>query len=427
MSSRKNDKSGILNEIYDLARVLGKVPSKTDCTKIMSGKTFYSHFSSASDMHAQLLERYPDIASFCQPLSIVDTLIKTQRNAIASNKTKAVNKQSTSVLSFHDYVRQLSEDVFTGKVRPVKPKSGKNTTKRALNLVLSDLHFGADVRSDETGGISYGTVEESRRLASIVQETINYKPQYRNETELHVMLLGDIIQGSIGHDPRDGAPLAEQCCRAIHLLSQGIAQLCENFKQVTVHCSTGNHGRRADRHHGRAIHQKFDSHETVIYYGVKTALSKYKNLKVIIPKTPYGSYEVFGQKILYSHGDTILNPGNVFSSINTGKLENMLNKINASLHDKEEYKVAVVGHVHIASQTYLSNNSVMITNGALVPSDAFAISLNSLESHTGQMLFESVPGFAVGDTRFIRVTSETDADSKLDLIINPWKGLNDGN
>lgn len=268
--------------------------------------------------------------------------------------------------------------------------------------------------------MGFTKTEESRRLAAIVKETINYKIQYRKNTKLKLLLLGDIIQNSL-HDPRDGAVLAEQVCRAIHLLTQAISQLSANFPVVEVECQTGNHGRNTARHHGRAVNQKWDSVETLIYYSLMKAASSLKNVKFNIPQTPYGSYDVFGHKILYTHGDTFLKPGYPGTSINTKSLEGQINKINASLKDHDEYKAFIVGHVHTGSVTFLNNGAAMITNGALVPPDEFAVSIGIVESQAGQMLFESVKNYPVGDIRFIRVGEKEDKNKELDRIISPWK------
>jgi hypothetical protein len=65
----------------------------------------------------------------------------------------------------------------------------------------------------------------------------------------------------------------------------------------------------------------------------------------------------------------------------------------------------------------------MITNGALVPTDGYAASIGLLESNAGQMLFESVKDFPVGDTRFIRVSSKDDNNKELDKLIKPFESL----
>jgi hypothetical protein len=47
--------------------------------------------------------------------------------------------------------------------------------------------------------------------------------------------------------------------------------------------------------------------------------------------------------------------------------------------------------------------------------------MNALHHQTGQWLFESVPGYAVGDMRFIRVGERDDKDATLDKLITPWR------
>lgn len=413
----------MLKSFKELSLKLGKLPSNREAKKfICSQDKITNHFGAFSKLKAQALEAYPELESLEMPVRLNAKDIEVYRLELEKKSVKTNNKEVMTEASFLDYLKQYSESVFKGSVKPVAPYKSNKPTDRVFNIVFSDVHIGADLKKDETGTADYGTLEESRRVAAIVQEVINYKPQYRDTTELEVLLLGDLCQGQL-HDPRDGASLAEQLCRVIHIFTQALQQLSANFKKVRVRCQTGNHGRNTARHKTRAVNQKWDSHESVIYYALKTALRDQKNVEFFIPKTPYGSYEVFGEKILYTHGDTFLNPGYPNKSINIKNLENQLNQINASLDDKKEFKAAVVGHVHIASQTYLSNGCVVMTNGALIEPDAYAVSIGIVETQTGQMLFESVPGYAVGDTRFIRVGKEHDDDASLDKVIQPFKSL----
>lgn len=401
----------------ELARKLGKIPSRRDVKKLLG-----AYIDDFGTFKKNTLENHSELAELETPVALNDKDVEAFRLDIYKSKVKNSNKNLIQKSSTLGYMEQFAETVFKGSVKPVKPFNSNKKVSRILNLVFSDVHIGADLKIEETGSANYGPVEESRRVAAIVREVINYKPQYRETTELEVMLLGDLVQGQL-HDPRDGAPLAEQICRAIHVFAQALQQLAANFPKVRIHCATGNHGRNTARHHNRAVNQKWDSYETVIYYALKAALQNQKNVEFFIPKTPYGYYEVFGQKILYTHGDTVLNPGYPNKSINIKGLEAQLNTINASLTDTKEVKVAVVGHVHTASQTYLSNGSTMLTNGALIEPDQYAVSIGIIETQTGQFLFESSPGFAVGDTRFVRVGKKEDNDAALDKIVVPWKSL----
>jgi hypothetical protein len=321
-------------------------------------------------------------------------------------------------------LEQFAERVFAGmaKSRGVPPKAKK--ISRNVTVVLSDTHFGSDISSEETGVLTYGKIEEARRLAKIAKEVVSYKPQYRDQTTLEVLFLGDMIEGIL-HNMRDGADLAEQCARAIKLLTQFVTYVAAHYPQVNVRCATGNHGRDKYLHHGRATSKKYDSNETVIYYAVKYACANLENVQFFLPKTPYVSYEVLGHRFYATHGDTNLNPGNPGAAIPIRSLENQTNKINAALTDKDEYACFIVGHVHVGSITYLNNGAVMLTNGALPPPSPFAVNLSIMESNAGQFLFETVEGYPVGDTRFIRVDSETDKDASLDEIITPFTSFED--
>lgn len=362
--------------------------------------------------------------------NIIGANFKLEEKDHVLSRDLQTKKSYTSKLERELADKKLFEQTFLETIeKSFKPISitpykriEKGPLKRAVTLILSDLHIGSDIDQKETGVMGFGRVEESRRLARIVKESIEYKKQYREDTELNVLLLGDLIQNSL-HDPRDGAPLAEQMARGIHLLSQAIGHLAESFPKVNVYCNTGNHGRNTARHHGRAVHGKWDSNETVLCYALKKIFEKTENVSFSIPLTPYVTYDVFGKKIFASHGDTVFNPGMPGKSIQVGNLEEQTNRINASLKDVNEYSAFIVGHVHTASITHLGNNSVMITNGAMVPSDAYAVSIGLLENNCGQWIFESVENFAVGDCRFIRVNEKDDKDKSLDKLIQPFQSL----
>ncbi len=324
-----------------------------------------------------------------------------------------------------DEISNAISKIKLPKFKSVKVNK-KKQIKRIVNVLFSDLHIGSDIKKEETGQLDFGKVEEARRLAKLTQEIISYKPQYRADTKLNLFLLGDIIQNHL-HDPRDGAPLAEQVARAIYLLSQSISHLVASFPQVEVYCAVGNHGRDVARHHSRAVNQKWDSIETIIYFSLKEVFKNNKNISFVIPKTPYVVAEVFGKKMFMSHGDTVLKPGYPNKAIKVGSLEEQINKINASLPDDQEYSVFSVGHVHVGSITHLANGAVMITNGCMVPSDEFAVSIGLLENVCGQYLFESVPGYPVGDCRFIKISNQDDLNKELDKTIKPFVGLDEEN
>lgn len=419
----KITKESILKSYLRLARKLGKLPSAREVQKFLcSERQVSNNFESFTNLKKTALQEYPELQDLEVPTKLVETDLEIYRLKLEKNKVKKSNQKLIQDVSTFDYIARFSEAIFAGRVKATPPKK-KGPLSRTHTLMLSDLHIGSDISGEETGtGISFGRVEEARRLAAVIRQAIDYKPQYRSQSRLVVALLGDIIENNM-HDARTGDVLSMQICRAIHLLVQAIAKLASVYPEVVVECATGNHDRNTSRHHGRAVHGKYDSHSTVIYYAIKEALRGVKNVKVNIPKSPMSSYDVYGMRIGYTHSDTVLKTGGIYSTVNVKGLEAQINKLNAGLTDDQEYAAMLYGHTHVAHNIFLSNGCVLIGNGALPPPDDFAVSIGAVESNNGQWIFESVEGYAVGDMRLIRCGNQYDKDETLDTIIMPFKGL----
>jgi hypothetical protein len=318
---------------------------------------------------------------------------------------------------FLDRYEEIAKKVFTKMPVPGKLSRSDRKPKRIINLLLSDLHYGAALSADEVP-LQYGPVEEARRTAAVVVQTADYKRQYRKDTVLHVNLLGDIIQNQL-HDKRDGAPLATQACSAQYLLTQALTFLAREFPAgVKVSCNTGNHGRNTSRHAQRATNEKWDSIETIIYHGLKMAMRSFPNVTFSIPKTPYYTSDLFGKTAYFTHGDSVINPGYPNKAIHTENINKQINNLIVSKGAK--IAVVAVGHVHIATTVHLSSGVTFISNGALIPSDAYAQSIGIHSTACGQWVWESVEGHPVGDERFVTVNSDTDKDAAFDKIVRPF-------
>lgn len=365
------------------------------------------------------------------PRKVTDRSVETQRISDHAAINRRLGAVATRDAFTRESVERYAERVFKGRIEaPSKtPKIGD--IKRVVTAVWSDLHFGSDIASTETGLIDFGRVEEARSFAQIVSGIADYKPEYRSNTALRILSLGDIVEGKL-HDRQDGAAMAEQVCRAIHLKSQAVAYLANCYGQVDVHCVSGNHDRIVDRHPGRATSNKADSWGTIINYAVAQACSNLRNVKFHIPLTSYLISEVFGQKLFATHGDGTFNPGNPGKVISVGNLEGQINRINADLrqHSRDngalidDCVVWVVGHIHTAMNIRLPNGSTLVTNGGLPPTNGFGVNgMGRFNANRGQWLFEATPDYAFGDARFLNVSSKTHFNASLDKIIKPYEGL----
>lgn len=343
------------------------------------------------------------------------------------NRNRSFSLLAAQNQLFFDQLTEFTKELFDKnpvKVSGYAKKTSNKPVKREVNLVLSDLHIGANLDPRELPH-KYGWQEEARRLAKVTLETAEYKTHYRDNTHLNINILGDIIQGILEHDPRDGNPLAEQCGAAAHLLIQSVSYLASRYPSVSVRCVPGNHGRNTSRHKSRAMHQKWDAFETIIYDSIRNGVRHFPNIKNFdIPYTPFYIYDSFGHHILGTHGDTFIDVGNPGNLINAKAINLKINEINATRPQGQMVEAVCVGHVHVSSRLRLPSGVVVFTNGALVPPDGFMVNgVGHLESVCSQTLWESTEKYASGDYRELVVDTDTDKDATLDKIIKPFSGF----
>jgi len=358
-----------------------------------------------------------------------DYLLEKGLELKTSNKASIDKRVAVSTardLLVIDQLHQSLSKVFhKGWACPPKYKGKRlhSPHKRIVNILLSDLHFGAHLDPNECP-IEYNTLQESRRLGRVAQQVADYKTEYRKESKLIIHLFGDIIQGMLGHDPRDGDVLTSQFAAALSYLTQFVMFTASEYPSVEIYCTPGNHGRNIARHQSRAIHQRWDSIETMLYISLRSAIlnSGVTNCKFFIPKTPYYIAQLFDAKAFVNHGDVGLKPGFVGRSINVANLEKQIGKWNTARNIGGPFNVFIAGHIHTAAMIELSGEVTMITNGSLVPSDPFALSMGSPDSTCVLWLFESVEGHPVGDSRRIVVDGAED-DSSYNEIIGQFEGF----
>ena len=282
------------------------------------------------------------------------------------------------------YYKEASESELlllfaeAAKVLPAIPAAGYAAKKasskspsRFLNVLLSDLHYGSDLKK-RTHLLAYGAVEEARRTAAVVRNAVEYKTDKRDKTSLVLRINGDLIEGMLGHDDRAAAPLTMQMCRAEWILSQVVSTLAANFPSVTVLVEWGNHGRNTLRHAGRADNDKYESFELIIMNTVRARCRALKNVKWHIPYRAWIVDQQFNWKILQTHGDTILNK----SPQNSGFDSNVA-KLNSSRRYPGPFDIVVLGHWHVPISR-LTENAHVFVNGALIPPNGYAESAGYL-------------------------------------------------
>ena len=305
------------------------------------------------------------------------------------------------------------------KIHPKVKKASKKAFKRTIVAHISDTHFGADIDAEEMGGLNgYTNIEEARRLALFVREVAGYKIEHRKDTDLVIALNADIIQGMI-HNIDTTTPLTSQFSRALHLLSQGISYLANEFSSVKVICTTGNHGRAMHRpDKGRPTKGRWDAYSTMLNIALEYALKPFGNVSFEIPVTPYWYGKIRGHNYLILHSDAVLSTGSIGKTVSVDVIKNKVNDLAVGIGPID---VVLAGHTHIPLATILNNGTTLLCNGNLSGVDEFCLSIGIVTNHPSQQLFEVTDKYCVGDLRNVMVL-EADKDKSLDKIIEPFKG-----
>jgi hypothetical protein len=314
--------------------------------------------------------------------------------------------------------KQAATEYLSSKIVPAgyALKAGNAKTKRTVCALLSDLHLGSDLHAlDEP--VPFRAVEEARRLEFVLRQILDYKPQYRAQSRLCLMLNGDMIEGQLGHDLRGGAPLTEQKVIFWKLLGPFIAQCAAAFPGVDVWCQPGNHGRDKVRHPGRATSRKWDGHEWEMYWALSQMGSDLHNVTWHLDFRAVSSINLHGQYLLLTHGDTELKLGH--PDTQASKNAATFDRVNSTRIFGHEYAAAAIGHYH--TPRYHPRKPKEIWNGALVPPNGYARAEGHIAEPAGQWLWEAVEGFIVGDARFVEVGVAQDHDERLGSIIQPFR------
>lgn len=356
---------------------------------------------------------------------IVDSaskMVREYRNKLDAQYGRNIVLKNEFLCVFKE-VMEKNSILLHPKVKPLK-KTAQHI-ERSLVVHFSDTHFGCNIDSTEMDNVNqFNWTVAARRMALMMDQVVTYKPQYREETELVMLINGDIIAGVI-HDQEWAVDLlTTQFAGAISIFSQAISYAAQHFRKVRVVCTPGNHGRAMHKNStDRATVHKWDSYENMIYIALREIFKDRKDLiEFVIPESPYAIVSIQGHKFLITHGDTVINVGNPGKNLNMKAINDQINRVNSQLiKGNENFAAIVVGHVHVPTVQETESGTMLLINGTLSGADPFAQSLGIFSKNATQTLFEVVKGHAVGDIRLIRLRG-ADGNKDLERIIRPFKG-----
>jgi hypothetical protein len=279
-------------------------------------------------------------------------------------------------------IRELLGDLNDSPFRApswLAPVDDPPTEHGTPTLLLSDIHHGEVVRSEEVSGANAFNIEISRRrLQRVFRKTVSMlhgapiSPPPGGWPGIVVACAGDMLSGNIHEEIRqtNEIPVLAAVVDLAEQLAAGFTMLADAFGEVYAPWVVGNHGRldRKPRIKGGAC----DNYEWILGHYLKQKLAGDNRISIEIADGFSLSYRVHSTRYLLMHGDGFKGGGGwAGPTLPFMRGDHKLRKQRASMAQwtglDVEYNELIFGHFH----TYFPLRGI-VCNGSLKGFDAYA-------------------------------------------------------
>ena len=241
-------------------------------------------------------------------------------------------------------------------------------------IMLSDLHWGEQVRPEQIGGVnSYNLAIARQRLRSVIETVISLckilDPSMKYPG-IVCPLGGDMVSGNI-HDELATSNELNTMPTVLDLyrnLVPAIRLLADTFGHVFLPCVSGNHDRDTKK-----IWSKDRNHTSfgwLLYQFLVAAFAEDKRVTFYIPDGSDALYRIFNTRYLLTHGDQFRGGDGIIGPLGpVTRGEQKKNTRNAAVG--QDYDIMEFGHFHKRMLT-----ARLRGNGSLKGYDEYAADSN---------------------------------------------------
>jgi hypothetical protein len=268
-------------------------------------------------------------------------------------------------------IKALTPKIPAAKIHRLPAPKTKSRPQTGL-LMFSDLHVGADVREDETGGYGHYNYDVFKQRMTTLSDGIRSITARERQNcpidHLVMACLGDDIEGDDifpSQSQQIDLDLMAQVLMCARDQAQLIIDLLETYDRITYAKVTGNHGRIGKKGQ-RKHHVNWDY---LIAHMIQMMLSEYSDrVTFIIPKAPFLVLEIDGWKFILRHGDGVKSWGGLpFYGLQ--RSAGRWTAIQAATGDRFDYML--VGHFHQMTSLPFTGSETII-NGSFPGTTAFS-------------------------------------------------------
>lgn len=360
----------------------------------------------ALGLGATAVNKYARISLPEEGLSAVDEH-RLKRENISLNK---VYKNLLRERAVDADVEKFLSNLLHNRFETPEWARGKGSTSHKEGiptLFYSDAHAGEVVKAEEVDWLNgYDPDIFRQRTKNFFFNGVRILKDYwnLNYPGIYLDLGGDLISGSIHEELAESNAMytTETVILVVESLVPGIKFLAEEFGQVTVVSTYGNHPRltRKPRAKGRARDNMDWLISKLLEREIKADPRYANKVTFMTPDAPDTRYDVYGFKYLLTHGDQAKGGSGIAGALSP------LMILDARKRRNRPYDYLVAGHWH----TLIDVFNVFI-NGALKGYDEYAFCNNFKADAAKQLIWITDPRHGVTFKSWIQVESDDE----------PWK------
>jgi len=354
----------------EIAYILQKKET-TDLTWVDITKHFNKKFKKEKNFESikkcyQRYKNYFEIGD--NHIQILKKVHRTKKNnsySVKENRTILDEwmKRDDLIETIENTVKKVSVTKYKIPRSPVKTKKKPNMT---MELLFSDVHYGKLIDGIDGNYVNNEVIRERvRKVSRSIVKEINRESVSFNVERVIIAMIGDIIENANFHGAESVKACEFSTSRQIQeainsIFHDLIVPIAMTGVKVDVPCVTGNHD-RWDKN--KTYVKPGEDNVTYIIYKTLELLcqqSGMKNVTFNITSALYTYVDVYGNVIIYEHGDELKN-------LNRDTMNTQMNKRQAQIGKVCHF--FRVGHFHEPVQY---GQGRMMVNGSVPGQDTYA-------------------------------------------------------
>lgn len=288
-----------------------------------------------------------------------------------------------------------------------RPNAGREAaTSQSAVALFSDTHIGSVVHPAQTLGMgNYNFEIFLRRLKRFERSIFSILSDHTTTpiTEIVVPMLGDLLDGALGHGAESGQPntILSQFYAGGHAIAQFIRNL-STLAPLRIYGVVGNHTRWQNQHKMPSKNRN-SNFDMLLYLYVQALTRELPTVKWELNWQPFATFEVQGFPFYCGHGDN-LRGGDKALGLPAHAMGRMVGTTTQlfTRAGRETPAYYCVGHLHRPISIPHAKGEIIV-NGAFPGIDGYALGEYFNSSHPSQKFWLMHPKFGRAATYDLRL------------------------